>query len=341
MVKRVAMVMVVALAGAAAASAQSTQPGGGQATGQQQPPPSTSVQQPAQPAGTNGGTDRRPATTTIMGDTGLWNVPTGEVLPARTWSLSAYRVNFDDNQGFSDVSNWPVTFAFGVGDRAEIFGSWTLVNRIDRDIRPLFVPTLPEAGGVVPQNPLARDSWSGNNLGDLWVGGKVALTAPWRQQAAAFALRGMLKLPTGDKDSGAGTGKLDGAIDAIVSKELNERVELSGYGGFIFRGSPDEVEETNGFRWGIGAGFPSRRSLRFTAELTGEQYTKDSLATKTALVATDGSTLPAGAAIRPSSRATASCISYSYVRHTSSGSPSMRMRPSSIQIARVHSCITW
>ena len=83
--------------------------------------------------------ETRPATTTINGDTGLWFVPTGEVLPAKKWSLSAYRVNFDRDQGFTDVSDWPVTFGVGAGDRAEIFGAWTLVRRIDRDVRPLFV----------------------------------------------------------------------------------------------------------------------------------------------------------------------------------------------------------
>ena len=40
-----------------------------------------------------------------MGDTGLWFVPTGEVLPAKRWSFSVYRVNFDYNEGFTDVSN--------------------------------------------------------------------------------------------------------------------------------------------------------------------------------------------------------------------------------------------
>ena len=120
-----------------------------------------------------------------------------------------------------------------------------VVSRIDRDIRPLFVPTasLAEAGGVVPQNPLARQGWSGNNLGDFWVGAKVNLTSQWRQQPVAFAVRGMVKLPTGDTDSGASTGKADFALDAIVSKEINERVEVSGYGGFIVRGSPDEVRD--------------------------------------------------------------------------------------------------
>ena len=88
--------------------------------------------------------ETRPATTTMDGDTGLWFVPTGEILPAKKWSLSVYRVNFDRDQGFTDVSDWPLTFGFGAGDRAEIFGAWTLVRRVDRDVRPLFVST--EAG---------------------------------------------------------------------------------------------------------------------------------------------------------------------------------------------------
>jgi len=238
----------------------------------------------------------RPATTTFLGDTGLWYVPTGEILPAKKWSISAYRVNFDDNQGFTDVSNWPITFGVGLKDRAELFGSFVVVNRIDRDIRPLFVPStsLAGAGGIVPQNPLARDTWSGNHVGDLWVGAKINLTSQWRQQPAAFAVRAMVKLPTGDTDHGASTGKADFAVDAVLSKEINERAEFAGYGGFIVRGTPDEVEETNGFRWGVGAGFPSRKALKFTAELDGEAYSKSDLATKTILTATDGSFLPAG-----------------------------------------------
>src|SRR5215467_12775477 len=83
------------------------------------------------PASTATSSDVRPATTTFMGDTGLWYVPTAEILGDRKWSLSAYRVNFDDNQGFTDVSNWPVTFGYGLRNRAELFGSFVVVNRID------------------------------------------------------------------------------------------------------------------------------------------------------------------------------------------------------------------
>ena len=65
----------------------------------------------------------RPATTTVSGTTGLWFVPTSEVLPARKWSLSLYRTNSDDGQGFTDISTFPATFAVGLGDRAELFGN--------------------------------------------------------------------------------------------------------------------------------------------------------------------------------------------------------------------------
>src|SRR5258708_27587633 len=189
-------------------------------------------------------TDARPATTTFMGDTGLWYVPTAEILPARKWSASAYRVNFDDNQGFTDVSNWPVTFGYGIRDRAEVFGSFVVGNRIDRDVQPLFLGSASGAeaqaankpvGGFVPPNPLARAGGSGNNVGDLWIGAKINGASQRQQEPAAFAVRGMVKLPAGDKNSGASNGKADVAVDAIVSGEGKDPVEISGYGGFIAR----------------------------------------------------------------------------------------------------------
>src|SRR5690349_9648867 len=84
-----------ATSGQPASAGQSTAGAAGQSTSSQQPPEMA--------------VETRPATTTFRGDTGLWFVPTGEVLPARRWSVSGYRVNFDYNQGFTDVSNWPIT----------------------------------------------------------------------------------------------------------------------------------------------------------------------------------------------------------------------------------------
>ena len=109
-----------------------------QASSQQTPPASS---------------ETRPATTTFLGDTGLWFVPTGEILPPKGSSFSAYYYNFDRQEGFTDVGNFLGTYGYGVGRRAEIFASVRFVTRIDRDFRPLYDYTN-TAGGPVNDHPL-------------------------------------------------------------------------------------------------------------------------------------------------------------------------------------------
>ena len=119
--------------------------------------------------------ETRPATTTVIGDTGLWFVPTGEVLPAKRWSFSVYRVNFDYTEGFTDVSDWPMTFGVGLGDRAELFGACTLVRRIDRDARPIF---FEQPGGRRRERvSVHARRWSDNQFGDFWLGAKMNLAS--------------------------------------------------------------------------------------------------------------------------------------------------------------------
>jgi outer membrane protein OmpA-like peptidoglycan-associated protein len=236
--------------------------------------------------------ETRPATTSIMGDTGLWYVPTGEVLPPKRWSFSLYRVNNDFTEGFTDVSNWPITFGAGLGGKAEIFAAVEAVRRIDRDARPIFFNQ--QGGGVTNEYPLVHKGWSGNQFGDIWLGAKINLSSQFDQKPVAFAIRGLLKVPTANSDDeGVGTGKMDFAFDAIVSKEVNDRVEFSGYGGYIFRGSPDDVDIANGFRYGFGIGMPSRKSLRLTAEIHGESYSSDTVTLSRTLIGEDGSIAPA------------------------------------------------
>jgi hypothetical protein len=240
----------------------------------------------------------RPATTTASGTTGLWFVPTAEVLDHKKWSLSFYRTNIDDGQGFTDISMFPATFAVGIRDRAEIFGSWSLVTRLDRDTRPLFFnpPTGTNAaeegtgGGLVVDHPLQRSEWSGNQFGDFWVGGKVNFLTP--TLPAGIAARAMIKLPTGD-DKAASTGATDFQFDGIFSGR-NRHVEATGYAGFIFRGSPDGYELTDGFRWGLGVAFPQRYTygLTGTAELFGESYFDDVITAPLGQLGDDGSIVP-------------------------------------------------
>src|SRR6266404_1915859 len=58
----------------------------------------------------------RPATTTFFGDTGLWFVPTAEILASGKWSASAYRRGTDYIQGYTNVADFAGTVAVGIGD---------------------------------------------------------------------------------------------------------------------------------------------------------------------------------------------------------------------------------
>ena len=202
-------------------------------------------------------------------------MPTAEILPAKRWSASGYRVNVDHEQGFTDVSNWPLTFAFGVRDRVELFGALTAVNRIDRDVRPLFGDG--ESGGRRQRIPLRGRRVDGEQprrpLGRREVQPHLSASPAARGVRRAR----LVKLPTASDDSGAGTGRLDVAFDGIVSAEVNDRVELSAFAGFVFRGDPDVFDLSNGIRWGVGAAMPTRKSLRLTAELHGEQFLSDTV----------------------------------------------------------------
>jgi OOP family OmpA-OmpF porin len=237
----------------------------------------------------------RPATATTFGDTGLWFVPTGEVLKDKDWSLTAYRINWDVRQGFMDISHFAGNFAFGVKDRAEIFGSVRFDTRIDRDTRPIFGfgPNGGSVVGGVDNNyPYVKQGWIGDKFGDVFLGAKVNLLSESRMHPVALAIRGMVKMPTGSQDNQSGSGKMDSAFDVILSKEVASTVELSATGGMVFRGDPDDFDLSNSFRWGVGAQFPTRSPLKFTTEFWGEKYNNDSVTRTGTLIGSDGSIAP-------------------------------------------------
>jgi peptidoglycan-associated lipoprotein len=288
--------MVLAVAASARAQSGSTGTSTGQSTTATQPPSSSTAT----------AEETRPATTTFFGDTGLWFVPTGEVLANKKWSVSGYRRGTNWIQGYTNVADFAGTFGVGVGDRAEIFGSFLVDTRIDRDLYPLFI-TDPKIGSFIDRYPRVNQHWTGDNLGDFYLGAKINLWSEYRQNPAAIAVRGMVKLPTAKKDVGNGTGKADASIDLIVSKEAAKVVEVSGFGGYEVRGKPDGFETPGGaFRWGAGVGFPSRNYLRVTGELDGFVPSKDtaSLTGSTTLIGTDGSRAPLLAETENITRAT-------------------------------------
>lgn len=229
----------------------------------------------------------RRANATYLGDTGLWFVPTGEILPDGRWSASVQRANFDRQEGITDIQHYLATFAYGVKDSVEIFGSFRAITRIDRDGRPIFSAES-EFGGPTHQFPFVNDQFSGSQVGDLVIGGKFNITSEQNRAPVAFALRAMAKLPTGSDSDGTSTGKVDGAFDAVVSKNLGV-AELAAYGGFVLRGDPSEFDLPNSFRYGVGVGVPVGNAFSLFAEVNGEALSSDTIAINQLLVSPDGS----------------------------------------------------
>ena len=239
--------------------------------------------------------ETRPATTTFFGDTGLWFVPSAEVLPHGRWAVSGYRRGTDYVQGYTNVADFAGTVAVGVRDRVEVFGSFLADTRIDRDVRPLFGSET-DVASVVDRYPRVTQGWTGDHVGDLYVGAKVNLASERTQDPVALAVRALVKAPTGREAAGVSTGKPDVAFDAIVSKEAARRAEVAAYVGWEVRGQPDGFGTPRGaLRWGAGTAFPSRSPVRIDLELEGVVPTSGTATVGTPLVGADGTLSPLGA----------------------------------------------
>lgn len=233
--------------------------------------------------------ETRPALPTVSGDTGLWFVPTAEVLPAGRWSGSIYRANFDRRQGLTDVSHIGLTLARGFGDHVELFGGWRVV-RLARGTQPFFVPNDPAFGGVQHDYPYLRSGWSGTLGGPITLGGKWSFISQGRGDAMSFASRLMIDLPTGPAQ--ASTDRITGRLDLIASREFAERIELTGTAGARLRRDTPDFRLPHALAWGLGASFPSRSRVRALVELDGEFLTRDNVQLLTAYTADDGGTAP-------------------------------------------------
>ena len=250
----------------------------------------------AAPAAAQGEDATRPSGSTFLGDTGLWFVPTAEILASGSVAASGQFVDLNREQGFSNIRHVAGTFAVGVGGRVEVFGSVRFLTRIDRDLQPLFgtglsTGTMRRHGGVLNDHPTVRQAFSGNQFGDVAVGVKINLLSEERQAPVAFALRGFVELPTGDELTGTTSGQVDGEVDLVVSKAAGN-VEIAGFGGFAFRSDPAGIDVANSIAWGFGVGAPLRGPVQVFGEVGGEVYLSDMVILSEPLLAMDGSMSP-------------------------------------------------
>ena len=183
----------------------------------------------------------RPALPTIDGDTGFWHLPTAEI--SRGLSFSLFKAQWDMKQGLTDANYYGLTIAGGLGSRTELFASWGIVG-VDRDMRPFFVPSDTDFGGVAQDYPYLRRGWAGNLGTPLLVGGKVNFISQSRGDAMALALRITGSFPIGPV--WGGTNAMVGRADLVASREFGKQFELTGTMGGVWRGDPDEFNLSDG-----------------------------------------------------------------------------------------------
>ena len=271
--KRVVVAMVVALAGATVASAQATSSGQTPST-----PAGSTASQPA--AGKFGGDGRHPP-----GDDDLHggHRVSGSSRPARCcrpkrWSVSAYRVNYDYNQGFTDVSNWPLTF--GVRPRRSGGG----LRRVDagpphRPRRPSDLPPVAAGSGRRRRTTTRSCARAGRATSSATCGWAPRSTCSseyhqqprWRSPSAAWSSC----RPRSTTTRVSAPARRTSRSTPSSARKSTSGSSCPGSAASSSAATRTTFDLSNGFRWGFGAGFPTRKHLRLTAELHGERYFDD------------------------------------------------------------------
>ena len=158
----------------------------------------------------------------------------------------------------------PARSRVGIRDRAEIFGSFLVDTRIDRDVRPIFVND-PTFGGFVDRYPAGQSGAGPATTSATSTSARRSTCCRnTGSSPAALAVRGMVKLPTGDEDVGR-QHRQDGFPRRLHRQQGSRRSwsKCPATPATSGAGSPDGFDTPGGaFRWGAGVGFPSRNSLR-------------------------------------------------------------------------------
>ena len=206
---------------------------------------------------------------TIHGTTGLFNVFSAEGLRKGEFSLQLGYSNYDRDPGDLDISDFPVTFTLGLGDRVEWALGWNTQRRIEGD-DILFYQTSPR-GPVRPTrirneplsaSPIAYyngtpflDVHFGEGMSDLFSSMKLNLMSEHRDQPFGLALRGNIKVPSSRHQEsltgGRTTGEVDGGVELLLSKYAGPATLMFNT-GVQFVGDPREVELQNEYRYGAG-----------------------------------------------------------------------------------------
>jgi len=207
-----------------------------------------------------------PATPAYEGETGLFHMPTAYTLPKGKFSFSLFRDNLDRDPKDIDISIHGVSLAIGATNKLEIYGNFGVQNRIDADA--LF------QAGFFNDYPFVNTPWQ-TGVGDLKLGLKYGFLNDYMGDPVGLAIRGFVKIPTADENKGLGTGKTSFGADLILSKNIDEKLDIHGSLGYQWNSDPDSVNIANALKWAVGLNVPACRTVQLQAELMGTKYSGD------------------------------------------------------------------
>jgi peptidoglycan-associated lipoprotein len=262
----------------------------------QQPPAQASQQANA----TSDDDQRGRVGTSPNGDAGLWWVPVAETNGKGQWRGSIGRSARNVPQGYSNISNFTGAASYGLSDRLDLFMSWDAIQRVDRDSRPLFVPSDPLRGGHDVSAPYVRDQWIGNKIGDARVGVKMLALDESAGSPVSLSGSAALRLPFGNSSEGGGAGAMGLDLSANLSRWWNQKFVLTGSAGFMMNADPDdpvEVTVPNHFHYGAGAGVAPWSWLLLHGEFVGAEPADDFSTLSSPLIGADGSISPTTAEV--------------------------------------------
>jgi len=188
---------------------------------------------------------------TIIGDRGLFTIPSVETLNKWQYSFGVGWSNIDRTPRDLDISSYPISFSIGLASRLMVATSFEAQKQIKAS--NLAQP------GFNSSFPFVSRRFS-KGIGDGFLLGKYRV---WRQSdnVGGVAIRGFVKYPTAKAAEGLGTGRPDGGVDLVFTSQIPFVDFLlhssMGYAYTSKTKSPDVYNLKDELRSGLGGAWPS------------------------------------------------------------------------------------
>ena len=205
----------------------------------------------------------------LTGETGIISTLVADSLPKGEFSFGFFYHNFDREITDLDVNQYAVSLAYGLLDNLEL--SLSVIGLWQVDYNRYQEGMVYGSGRRLSAFPFPIRTIE-EGFGDIYIGAKFRFVEDCGS-VPGVAVRGFVKIPTGDETEGFGNGATDFGADLVVSKHTGNFL-LAANAGFTFLGTPELYDQYswdigNDFRYGLGGKYFVNRNFRFLFELTG------------------------------------------------------------------------